>query len=220
MKHIFCYPGDFFLFEGEKIESVIRHHWLTGVYIWLKWFFWGPVLMGGALAAVYFLYPEFLWTKEFFLACYVSILFLIFYTIGAFVRWLNEIFDIIFVTNDRLIDITQIDFFHRTIAETRLENIQDATGNVKGFLNTIFNWGNISIQTASNTGQLAIENVENPQAEARKIFLLATQAKQQMLNKKSHPEEVVVNKVISVSDTTPVFLNGIRSRLQEVLVQK
>lgn len=221
MKEIFKYPTDHFkLFPGESIEMVIRHHWLAHFLIFFRWAFFGPSFLIASFFFLYKLFPDFLFTQGFYLLYFIGFIFLLFFSIGAFVRWLNSIYDVIIVTNDRVVDITQIDFFHRKIAETRLENIQDASGNVKGVLNTLFNWGDITILTASYSANLAIEEVSNPNAKSRKIFDLAMKAKQkqQQKNNTSLPQEV--RKVILDADFTPPLISGAREKLGYILKEK
>lgn len=87
------------------------------------------------------------------------------------IAWLNEEFDLFVITNQRLIDIVQVSFLERRVATTPLEQIQDATINVKGILKTILNYGDLTIQTASgDASEFYIDHVHNPTLIARKIL--------------------------------------------------
>lgn len=87
------------------------------------------------------------------------------------VAWLNEEFDIFILTNERLIDITQVTILKRTVASTPLNQIQDVTSDVSGIFQTIFNYGNLEIQTAAgNASAFQIDRVPDPAFLAREIL--------------------------------------------------
>ena len=127
----------FELFEGEKICFIMRKHWFIHLSAFLKWLFWGVAVV--VIVASFATFLGIKWGEQ---SSYLLLAVLLIYfsgiTILFFVSWLNQVLDIIVVTNDRVVDISQVNFFHRDIIETRLENVQDATGTVKGFLNTLF----------------------------------------------------------------------------------
>jgi uncharacterized membrane protein YdbT with pleckstrin-like domain len=67
------------------------------------------------------------------------------------------------ITNDRLISIEQKGLFMRSIAELDLYRIQDVKSEVKGIFGTIFNYGNLHVQTAGEEKELFIlKNIPDP----------------------------------------------------------
>lgn len=167
---------EFQLSKNERIEMVIRRHWAVDFLVFAKWIIVGIGAIGLALSLFFFMGGIFL-SPSFWLIIFTLSLYLIIVTLAYFIQWTNNVFDIIFVTNDRLIDVSQIDFFHRHIIETRLEHIQDATGEVKGFLNTLFDWGKIQIRTANDIADFSIDAVQSPQVLSRKVFDLVNKAR-------------------------------------------
>lgn len=85
--------------------------------------------------------------------------------------------DLTIVTNDRLVDVNQSSLFARTIAEVDLYQIQDATSEIKGIFPTIFNYGNINLQTAGPVGKFILESVSDPHHLRQKILDLASEDK-------------------------------------------
>jgi hypothetical protein len=69
------------------------------------------------------------------------------------------------VTNKRVIDIDQKGLFDREINSMPVSNIEDVTFKMSGFAGTVFNYGNVIIQTAGTgstmTGTLGTEDVIN-----------------------------------------------------------
>jgi hypothetical protein len=92
-----------------------------------------PVLQGPFLAAVF----------DFVI---MLIILFIFYT--AFLTWTHYYLDAYIVTNQRVLTIDQIDFFHRKISEADIGNVQDIEVIVNGFFASILNFGDVRVQTA------------------------------------------------------------------------
>jgi len=93
---------------------------------------------------------------------------LIFYILGAwwffFNGWLDEEFDAIVITSERVIDTTQSAFISIEIASADLDEIQDVSSKVAGFWGGIFRFGNLSIQTASAKNVFFMNYVKNPES--------------------------------------------------------
>lgn len=81
------------------------------------------------------------------------------------------------ITNDRLVDVHQISLFARTVAEVDLYQIQDVSSEVHGFFPTIFNYGNIYLQTAGPIPKFIIHNVHRPDKLREAIIELASEDK-------------------------------------------
>ncbi len=104
-------------------------------------------------------------------AYYISI-FLFFYSF-----FVEFYLDYWVITNDRLVDIRQISLFARTISEVDLYQIQDVTSEVHGFFPTIFNYGNIYLQTAGPIPKFVLYNVPNPDMLRQAIIELSSEDK-------------------------------------------
>jgi len=71
-------------------------------------------------------------------------------------------FNIFIVTNERIIDIDFINLLHKDIAETQLERVQDISYKTSGILATMFNFGDVTIQTAGELPNFIFERVPKP----------------------------------------------------------
>ena len=97
--------------------------------------------------------------------------YLLFSMLITCIAWLNEEFDLFIITNERLIDITQVNFFKRTVASTPLEQIQDTTSNVDGMFATLLDYGDLEVQTAAgDASDFFIDQIPNPALYARQIL--------------------------------------------------
>lgn len=86
--------------------------------------------------------------------------------------------DIWIITNDRLVDVRQNSLFSRTVAELDLYKIQDVTSEVKGVFASLFNYGNVYLQTAGSIPRFVIYNVSDPHYLRQRILELSAADKQ------------------------------------------
>lgn len=87
-----------------------------------------------------------------------------------FSAFLDYYLDLWIVTNDRIMNIEQNGLFGRTISELDLTKIQDVTSEINGIIPTIFNYGDVHIQTAAEEKRFVFEQVPNPH-EVRKTII-------------------------------------------------
>jgi Bacterial PH domain len=99
---------------------------------------------------------------------------LLFSTFSAFVIWTHYYLDLWVITDRRIIAVEQIHFFNRTVAIFRLERLQDIEFSIKGLLQTFFNFGSISAQTAghmeANFTSAGMPNPDQLQATIQKAM--------------------------------------------------
>ncbi|MFC1622287.1 hypothetical protein ACFL13_02835 [Patescibacteria group bacterium] len=80
----------------------------------------------------------------------------------AFERFLNWFFNVYILTNKRIVDMDFHHLTHRNISEAPLRNIEDITYDSRGTFNTIFNIGDVYIQTAAESREFTFGQVANP----------------------------------------------------------
>jgi uncharacterized membrane protein YdbT with pleckstrin-like domain len=159
----------------EKIIFLLRRHWLI---------FLGDVLMILVLAAVpvglYFgirsaapnLLTDAIMRPALVLlgSAYCLVIWTFFMT-----RFVDFYLDTWIVTNDKILNVEQHGLFSRTVSELDLAKVQDVTSEVHGILATIFNFGNVYVQTAGETQRFVFEQVSKPH-EVRKHILELVEA--------------------------------------------
>ncbi len=74
------------------------------------------------------------------------------------------------VTNERIIDISQIGFFKRKVSELHLSSIEDISVHVSGVLQSYFEFGNLEIQTAASSQRFLFEEIPTPLIVKDKIM--------------------------------------------------
>lgn len=98
-----------------------------------------------------------------------------------FTVFVDYYLDVWLVTNDRVVNILQHGLFARTISELDLYKVQDVTSEVKGFFQTMFNFGDVYIQTAGSVGRFVFHNIPDPHAVRTRIVDLISE------DRKFHP---------------------------------
>ena len=81
------------------------------------------------------------------------------YFLAMFMQWY---FNIFIVTNHRIIDIDFMYFLYKKFAEAKIEKIQDISFRTGGIMATMFNFGDVIIQTAGELPNLVFEKIPKP----------------------------------------------------------
>lgn len=80
----------------------------------------------------------------------------------VFMNFLNWIFNVDIVTNKRVVDIDFPAFLCREINIASLSSIEDTTSKTTGFLSSIFDYGDVYIQTAASEQDVEFIGVPKP----------------------------------------------------------
>lgn len=153
--------------NDEKIVLLLRQHIIVNV----RW-----VIITGLLLLV----PSF--TKLFgifdalpagFGIVYPMIWYLITiaYALENFLSWY---FNVYFVTDRRIIDVDFYNLIYKQVSDAQLSKIEDVTYNMGGVIRTLFNYGNVFIQTAAEVNQFEFLAVPQPDKVAKIIQDLMT----------------------------------------------
>lgn len=99
----------------------------------------------------------------------VSLLFL-FTTIFLFNNWVLHYLHAAVLTTEHFVEISQSGLFSRKISVLALEKIQDVSSSQEGIVHTMFNIGEIEVQTAGEAPNFTIEYVSDPNKTSQKIM--------------------------------------------------
>ncbi|MCH8518625.1 hypothetical protein LAT59_02600 [Candidatus Gracilibacteria bacterium] len=146
------------LLPGEKVEFVIRRHWIVFVMIALY-------AVGGVFLTI-LLY----WILGFSVFAHLlNTVFWMYYLMFLYVNWLNYELDLIVVTDSRLIAVEQKSFLNRAVGETYLDKVQEVSFQLKCLLATLFDYGPILPKTAGSTSRFDMTFSPKPMENARKL---------------------------------------------------
>ncbi len=155
--------------SDETIYLVVREHW---VYLSLKlvvWLFFAaalilfnryakevlPLLFEGRYGQITTLFTQ---------------LYTLFLALSLFLIWVIHYLNIQIITSIRIVDISQVGLFSHTVSELHIDKIEDVTSQTTGILGTIFNYGEVFVQTAGTVERFEFCNVPNP-ASIEKLIL-------------------------------------------------
>ncbi|KKP88069.1 MAG: hypothetical protein UR93_C0023G0023 [Berkelbacteria bacterium GW2011_GWA2_35_9] len=90
-----------------------------------------------------------------------------------YIIWRNSVY---VITDKRLIAVEQKSFFRRVMTEANLDKVQNVAHEINGFWQTIFNYGNVIIQTGGYSEKnMVLEQIHHPLAIQQKIMKIASQ---------------------------------------------
>jgi hypothetical protein len=152
----------------EKIILILRRHPITN----LKWILVALVMVMAPFMA------SFLPQINLLPAGYQLVGMMIWYLITmAFVieEFLSWYFNVDIVTDERVFDVDFVNLIYREITDANIDQIQDVTVQVGGVIRTMFDYGNVLIQTAAEIPQIEFMAVPKPDIVAQILRELRVQ---------------------------------------------
>lgn len=151
--------------EGERVELVLRRHWI--VYVMLALWACVPLAFTISLAAYSEAIVAAVGPSIFglaFVALWLSFLFFL------YLQWINHELDLCIVTTHRVVGVEQVSFLDRKVSECSLDEVQEVNAESKGLLANIFNYGIIYINTASERSSLRVLLTPDSLSNARDVL--------------------------------------------------
>ncbi|MCL4366737.1 PH domain-containing protein [Patescibacteria group bacterium] len=154
----------------EHIEILVRQHWVVNVP-------WVVTAIIGLLIPLFIPKVIPLLALSFNLAMVVPnnvqatllilwYLLILAYVLEAYLFWY---FNIYIVTNEHLSDISFVNLLNRNTTEVLLEDVQSANTSMKGFLRSLFNFGDVRVETAAERQQIYFAAIPHPDLVANRI---------------------------------------------------
>ncbi len=165
---------------NEEIIIETRQHWI--------FIFFGLVKFGLLLLLPFVVYAFLSNQQPGFLSEYFKLiwggLWLYFFGISVFLTkfWIDYYLNVWVVTNQRVFDVELKGLFNFEVAVFTLGNIQDVTISIQGPLATLFNYGNVLVQTAGENMTFTFRQIAAPQRIQEQVVELSRQIRQTPLN--------------------------------------
>ncbi|KKR84169.1 MAG: hypothetical protein UU32_C0049G0007 [Candidatus Woesebacteria bacterium GW2011_GWB1_41_10] len=99
----------------------------------------------------------------------------------AFESFLDWFFSVYIVTDERIFDVDFVNLIYREISEANIDQIQDVTTAMGGVVRTLFNYGDVFIQTASEIPRIEFEAVPHPDQVAKILRELRVEEEQEKI---------------------------------------
>ncbi len=178
---------DYCRFEGqdpdEKILLLLRAHPITNLpWIFLAVFvFTVPFLVKIAAPFVGFsldlVPPNFL-----LILLIINYLFVLVVVFQGFLEWY---FNATIVTNEKVIDMSFAHLLYKGVDLAPLPKIEETDSVTAGILGTMFNFGNVKIQTAGATVAIEMKNIPRPASVADLILDLIGKPNENLIVEKN-----------------------------------
>jgi hypothetical protein len=166
----------------EKIVHVLHRHPLT-----IFWLVLGYILLLSCLPFLAWYLP--LYQPELVadpalmpLAVLGGSAFFLFAWLFLFQNFMDYYLDVWIVTTKRVLNIEQTGLFARTVSELRLYRVQDVTSTVKGVMETLFDFGDVEIQTAGEKTRFIFEQIPHPNRVSKSILELSEIERREQLD--------------------------------------
>ena len=138
--------------DDERVLRVVRNFWI----VYATRFALAFLLVAGAFFFMLPLFKAGRWGLAGF-AALNAIGLLIALRTGWVWHW-----NAFIVTSERIVDVDQRGFFHRTVSEAAFDKIQDVSYAIRGVVGTVLRFGTVEIQTAGNATNLELQHVRDP----------------------------------------------------------
>lgn len=174
----FCYFPDNVKFVAqdsqERIVLFLRRHPITNI----PWILGGIIMLFAPAILPFFPILEFLPERFQFIAVVMWYLLTTAFVLEKFLSWF---FNVYIVTDERVFDVDFVNLVYREIAESNLDQIQDVNVQMGSVIRTIFNYGEVLIQTASAVPNIEFEAVPQPDRVAKILRELRVEEEQEKI---------------------------------------
>jgi len=158
----------------EKIVLLLRKHWVTN----LPWAVIALVMAVAPLFLSSFPALTFMPLRFQVVAIILWYLLILAYVLESFLSWY---FNVYIVTDERLVDVDFYSLIYKRISETKIDRIQDVSYSQGGVIQSMFNFGTVTIQTAGEVPEFEFVAVPKPAQVTKVLNQLALQEEQEKL---------------------------------------
>ncbi len=161
----FCQnPGNISFQTQEVDEEIIlflRRHFITNVPWIVTALFFSLLLI-----VLFFIFPLINTSNTTIPQSFITVFFIFYYLIVVaytFISFLTWFYNISFVTNKRVVDIDFSDLVYKNVAATKLNLVQDVSYSQVGVIRSLFDYGDVLVQTAGTIDNFDLLAVPQPE---------------------------------------------------------
>jgi uncharacterized membrane protein YdbT with pleckstrin-like domain len=146
---------------GENIALIVRESW---IFLFLEVFVWAVFAAALVLFNAFILpsLPAGLAADWGGVILLFSQLYELFLVSALFFIILSYYLNFYVITDIRIVDVNQRGIFFLETSELHISKIEDVTSRRHGFFETLFNYGDVFVQTAGALEHFEFNNVPNP----------------------------------------------------------
>ena len=160
--------------EEEQIILFLRKHFITNV----PWIFISCVMLFAPafIASLRILDP--IPTNFKFVFILIWYLITMAYTLENFLTWF---FNVYIITDERIVDVDFYNLTYKEVSDANLDKIEDVTYKMGGVIRTLFNYGDVLIQTAAEVTNFDFLAVPYPDKVVKVLQDLRMEEQQEVL---------------------------------------
>lgn len=161
--------------QKEKVILLLRRHLITNV----------PWLVATTAMAIFPFLAVRIFPLDFIPPSYRLIIFITWYLLTfafSFEKFLSWFFNVNIITDERIVDVDFPSILYRDISTTKIDQIQDVSIKVGGFVRSLFNYGDVAIQTAGTVPEICFEAVPRPGRVAKILNDLILEEEQEKID--------------------------------------
>lgn len=154
--------------ENEKIELLLRRHWVTNLP-WMILFLSGlfvPIFLANIDTMLGLNIISQIPVNIFTNFLIIWFLFLVAYATESLLFWY---FNIYIVTNLNIISVSFRSLLSKEVTQSRLDDIQGVASKMKGVFSSLFNFGDVIVETAAKEREIRFLSVPKPDIVADRI---------------------------------------------------
>lgn len=174
----YCYYPDNIKFVSqdpeEKIILFLRKHPITNV----GWILVAILIALAPLVLSNFPLLTFLPERFQFVAILIWYLVVLAFVYEKFLSWF---FNVFIITDERVIDVDFLNLIYREMTAANIDKIQDVTVQIGGVIRSLFNYGNVLIQTAAEVPLIEFNAVPRPDKVSRVLRDLMIQEEKEKI---------------------------------------
>ncbi len=160
--------------KEEKVILFLRKHFITNI----PWIFTGFIMLLTPTVVMSLSILESVPSNFRFIFIMIWYLITTAYILESFLTWF---FNVYIVTDERIIDIDFYNLIYKEVSDANIDKIQDVTYKMGGVIRTLFNYGDVMIQTASEVPNFDFLAVPYPDKVAKVLQDLRTEEQQEAI---------------------------------------
>ena len=160
--------------KKEEIVLLLRRHWLTNV----PWILIACLMISAPNFLRLLPLLDFLPGRFQLIAWLAWYMLVIAFVLEKSLSWL---FNVNIITDERVIDIDFPSMLYRDVSATKIDQIQDISVKVGGFVRSLFDFGDVLVQTASAVPEICFEAVPHPDKVAKVLDKLILEEEKEKL---------------------------------------
>lgn len=160
--------------KEEKIELLLRMHPITNI----GWILVAIVMFFAPFIVKQFPIFDFLPQNYQFIVSLGWYLIILSFVLENFLTWY---FNVYIITDERIIDVDFYNLIYKDVSEADIEKIQDVSYRMGGVVRTLFNYGDVFMQTAAEKPNFEFLAVPKPDRVVKLLQELRVQEKQEEL---------------------------------------